>query len=429
LNNLPVLGAPPFALLGNDAQLRSSTVLAAINLGINGKETTVKKLRANVAKEFEENMLAHLNLPTSEDLAELTEENEDSYAEATNANHLFSPNYRANLNRSRASKLSSDRAKIEVELKEEFEGKNLKNPKIAREFKEAASKKVLQNRLNTINKLTDPNRDKWFKNIPAKLGVDASKLKIAGGFMAFAGLSAAVVNHAAITQFISTQASSLTAWIAKQTNILPSIFSYAGTASSAVGGFMIGQQLANMGISGKFSAGKMRNRQQVMGSTDASGVNTGGLGNLDIRAGTYNPAQVQSALANQLANAEKNGLTFAKTHSKKDIGLLTGGSESLQKHYKTADYLWEREQAGLQAIIQRNINTTSLNTAIPKDQKNNVTIANALDEIYATGGVEETFLTSYETARDNNGYGRAIKNFAFAPTVAASFAGMFSLIV
>jgi hypothetical protein len=186
-----------------------------------------------------------------------------------------------------------------------------------------------------------------------------------------------------------------------------------GSAAVTAGSYLGVKQFGNFieRMSGTRGSGVMQ-RADILGSSSGTGVSSGGLGDVNSRAGTYTGAQVQKALAEQIAFAENQGASFAKTHKSKDIGLITGGPAGFAAKFKTADYLWEREQQGLQAIIKHNLNNVLRDRTIPNNQKLSVATSRALNNIYQPGGIEDNFLREFINARRQSGAAKWTKRLA-----------------
>jgi hypothetical protein len=376
--------------------------LNAIALGIDVSSLTSKKIEQSLISEMEQDILLGLNLPDNEDLAELNEANLEAFGENQTDVH------RTNL-------ISSSRAKIQIELEEEFKDKNLRDPKVMKEFTKSASAKVLQSRLKAINEVVRPKQNNWYNNIPAKLGLDTKELGLGLGLITGGSL---LYGASGIASFFSQTAKSSFAWMQLQgLPALSPIFKvgskFLGAAAVGAGTFLGARQLANVVGSAMGSRGSgVLQKSDVLGTTSNTGINTGGMGVVDTRNGTYDGATVQRALAEQIAFAESHGATITSIHKNKNIGLISGGKGNFEARYKTADHLWEREQMGLQAIIKYNTNQALLDRSIPKEEKLSVAIARSLNNIYQPNGIEDNFLREFAAERQTSTFGKWGKNIA-----------------
>jgi hypothetical protein len=198
-----------------------------------------------------------------------------------------------------------------------------------------------------------------------------------------------------------------------------------GTGLSIGSGYLLAEQAYNFATQGPFSAGRMRSKRDILGSTDAVGTNVGGLGTVDSRTGTYDQAPVQSALAQQIALAEKQGATFAKAQA--DNLKLISTDKNTEK-FATSDHLWQREKQGLSAIVSFELQRAMNDPAIDNSSKANAAITAALSRIYGAGGVEQTFLSSLESQRGTSSVHSTAKKVVGA-TVGVGLGALFAVTV
>lgn len=392
--------------------------LAAIALGVDASQLTPKKLEKKLIEELENDIYLSLNLPDDDDLAEINQSNREAFGEQSSrtfVNQAQNETLRGNL-------IDSTRSHVKVEIEKEFADKNLKDPKVQKEFVNAMSGKVLQSRLDTINEVLRPKQNQWYHNIPAKLGLNMNEVGLGAGLIAGGGL---LYGASSVATFFSESLKSSLAWIQLQGGAAIKPFFTSGTkligsAAVTVGSYLGFKQIGNMIERGFGSRGSgVMQKTDILGSQSGTGLSNGGLGEVDTRSGVYRGAEVQRALAEQIAFAENQGATFAKTHKSKDIGLISGGPAGFAAKFKTADHLWEREQQGLQAVIKHNLNNVLRDRTIPENQKLSIATARALNNIYQPNGIEDNFLREFVNARRQSGAAKWTKRIASTAAAAA----------
>ena len=381
-------GLAPFSTSPDQANARYA--LIAMHYKLDPAQLTQKKLQSAVRDRVLEDLMSRINLPTYEQQTEVAADNLEAYGEKQNS---------AN----RTNYLASTRAKVQTEILKDYKDKDIVSSQENRaNFTKDVVNKILQERLNAINKVTAPNKSKWYTNLSQKMGVDPTKVKWglglgAGALAAFTYLNPAILTP--VKTFALGQFKSLSAWWAAKTGIASGLVKVAGTGLGAASGFLLGEQSYNFMQQGPFSDGKLRSKRDVLGSTDAAGNNTGGLGTLNSRTGAYNQAPVQSALAQQIAQAEKQGATFAQTQAD-NLKMITTDKNTAK--FETADHLWQREKQGLSAIVNFELQQVMNDPSISNSSKANTAITNALSRIYGPGGVEQTFLAQLESQRSGS---------------------------